>query len=71
VEFILKQSSANKTVITATHGLNIAAQIATKIYVLSEEHKIIAFGKYSNKSRNASPLQLGTLSFGNRQAYKL
>ena len=44
VEFILEQRAAGKTVITATHDLNIAAQIATKIYVFSEEHQIIASG---------------------------
>jgi cobalt/nickel transport system ATP-binding protein len=44
VEFILEQRTAEKTVITATHDLNIAAQIATKIYVFSEEHQIIASG---------------------------
>jgi cobalt/nickel transport system ATP-binding protein len=43
-EFILQQRTAGKTVITATHDLNIAAQIATKIYVFSEEHQIIASG---------------------------
>ena len=44
VEFILEQRTAGKTVITATHDLNIAAQIATKIYVFSEEHQIVASG---------------------------
>jgi cobalt/nickel transport system ATP-binding protein len=44
VEFILQQRTAGKTVITATHDLNIAAQIATKIYVFSEDHQIIASG---------------------------
>ena len=44
VEFIIEQRTAGKTVITATHDLNIAAQIATKIYVFSEEHQIAASG---------------------------
>ena len=44
VEFILEQRSVGKTVITATHDLSIAAQIATKIYVFSEEHQIVASG---------------------------
>jgi cobalt/nickel transport system ATP-binding protein len=48
VEFILEQRNAGKTVITATHDLNIAAQIATKIYVFSEEHQIIASGASEN-----------------------
>jgi len=45
VEFILGQRQANKTVITATHDLGIAEQIATTIYVFNEEHHIIASGK--------------------------
>ena len=44
VEFILEQRSAGKTVITATHDLSIASQIATKIHVFSEEHQITASG---------------------------
>ena len=44
VEFIIEQRTTGKTVITATHDLNIAAQIATKIYVFSEEHQIVASG---------------------------
>lgn len=44
VEFILEQRAAGKTVITATHDLNIAAQIATKIHVFNEEHQITASG---------------------------
>jgi cobalt/nickel transport system ATP-binding protein len=44
VEFILEQRATGKTVITATHDLNIAAQIATQIHVFSEEHQIIESG---------------------------
>ena len=45
VEFILEQRQANKTVITATHDLGIAEQIATTIYVFDENHFIAASGK--------------------------
>ena len=45
VEFILEQRQANKTVITATHDLSIAEQIATTIYVFDEDHHIVASGK--------------------------
>jgi cobalt/nickel transport system ATP-binding protein len=45
VEFILEQRQANKTVITATHDLSIAEQIATTIYVFDEDHHITASGK--------------------------
>ncbi len=44
VEFILEQREQGKTVITATHDLDIAAEIASKIYVFSEEHQIVASG---------------------------
>ena len=44
VEFILEQREQGKTVITATHDLDIAEKIASKIYVFSEEHQIIASG---------------------------
>jgi cobalt/nickel transport system ATP-binding protein len=44
VEFILEQRNQNKTVITATHDLGIAEEIATMIYVFSEEHHIVASG---------------------------
>lgn len=45
VEFILEQRQANKTVITATHDLSIAGQIATTIHVFDENHFIAASGK--------------------------
>jgi cobalt/nickel transport system ATP-binding protein len=44
VEFILEQQKLGKTIITATHDLGIAEEIASKIYVFSEEHQIIASG---------------------------
>jgi cobalt/nickel transport system ATP-binding protein len=44
VEFILEQRQQGKTIITATHDLGIAEEIASKIYVFSEEHQIIASG---------------------------
>lgn len=44
VEFILEQRQVGKTVITATHDLEVAEQIATKIYVFDEEHHIVRSG---------------------------
>jgi cobalt/nickel transport system ATP-binding protein len=44
VEFILEQRKQNKTVLIATHDLDIAEQVASKIYVFSEEHHIVASG---------------------------
>ena len=46
-EFILEQREIGKTVITATHDLDIAEKIATKIYVFDEEHHIVASGEPS------------------------
>ena len=44
VEFILEQRKEGKTIITATHDLEIAEQIATTIYVFDEDHHIVASG---------------------------
>ena len=44
VEFILEQRKIGKTVITATHDLEVAEQIATTIYVFDEDHHIVASG---------------------------
>lgn len=45
VEFIADQRKQGRTLITATHDLAIAEEIATHIYVFSEEHEIIASGR--------------------------
>ncbi len=44
VEFILDQRKQGKTVITATHDLSIVEEIATTIYVFSEDHRVVASG---------------------------
>lgn len=44
VDFILEQRQAGKTIITATHDLGIAEQIATRIVVFDEDHHIVASG---------------------------
>ena len=45
VEFLRGQCQAGKTIITATHDLAIAEQIATRIIVFNEEHTIAASGE--------------------------
>jgi cobalt/nickel transport system ATP-binding protein len=45
VEFIMQQREVGKTVITATHDLGIAEEIATTIHVFDEAHHIAASGK--------------------------
>jgi cobalt/nickel transport system ATP-binding protein len=44
VEFILQQHEEGKTVITATHDLEIAEQIASRVLVFDEDHHIVATG---------------------------
>jgi cobalt/nickel transport system ATP-binding protein len=47
VEFILNQRQAGRTIVTATHDLGIAEQIATRIVVFDEDHHIAAVGEPS------------------------
>jgi cobalt/nickel transport system ATP-binding protein len=44
VDFIIEQGLAGKTVVTATHDLNIVESIADCVYVLNEEHHLVAQG---------------------------
>ncbi len=44
IDFIFELNSQNNTVITATHNLSIVQDIADRIIVLSENHKIVADG---------------------------
>ena len=45
VEFIRDQQSQGGTMITATHDLSVAEEIASRICVFSEEHHIVALGE--------------------------
>jgi cobalt/nickel transport system ATP-binding protein len=45
VEFILAQRRAGRTIVTATHDLGIAEQIATRIVVFDEQHRIADEGQ--------------------------
>jgi cobalt/nickel transport system ATP-binding protein len=44
VDFIIEQGKAGKTIVTATHDLNIVESIADRIYVIDEHHHIVAEG---------------------------
>ncbi len=44
VDFLIEQGHAGKTVVTATHDLNIVDSIADRVYVLDEDHHIVAQG---------------------------
>ena len=44
IDFIGQQGEAGKTVITATHDLDIVEQIATGVHVFDENHHLVASG---------------------------
>jgi energy-coupling factor transporter ATP-binding protein EcfA2 len=44
LEFINRQGQAGKTVIPAKHDLGILETIARRVYVLGEEHQLVAKG---------------------------
>jgi cobalt/nickel transport system ATP-binding protein len=44
VEFIQGEQQIGKTIVTATHDLSIVEQIATRVYVFDEDHRIVASG---------------------------
>jgi cobalt/nickel transport system ATP-binding protein len=44
VDFLIEQGRTGKTVVTATHDLNIVDSIADRVYVINEEHHIVATG---------------------------
>jgi len=48
IDLILHYHSLGKTVITATHDLNVASEIATRIYILNEDKTICASGGCSD-----------------------
>jgi cobalt/nickel transport system ATP-binding protein len=62
VEFILEQRQLGKTIITATHDLVIAEQIASTIHVFNEEHQIEASGSPRDILKNHDLLHRCNLS---------
>ena len=44
VEFILEQRRLGKTIVTATHDLSLAEEVASIIEVFSEDHQVVASG---------------------------
>lgn len=44
VDFILKLHAEGRTVITATHDLDVAMQVATRVHVFDEDHRLAASG---------------------------
>ena len=45
VEFIVDQQKQGRTMITATHDLAVAEEIASRICVFSEDHHVVASGR--------------------------
>jgi cobalt/nickel transport system ATP-binding protein len=45
VEFIVDQQKQGRTMVTATHDLGIAEEIANRICVFSEDHHVVTTGK--------------------------
>ncbi len=44
VDFIVEQGEASKTIVTATHDLNIVEAIADRVLVMNEDHHVVAQG---------------------------
>jgi cobalt/nickel transport system ATP-binding protein len=44
VEFIIEQRRLGKTIVTATHDLSLAEEVASIIEVFSEDHQVVASG---------------------------
>jgi cobalt/nickel transport system ATP-binding protein len=48
IEFIQEQRRLGKTIVTATHDLSLAEEVASIIHVFSEDHRLIASGAPSD-----------------------
>lgn len=44
VEFILRQRQEGKTIVLATHDLEVASEVATTLHVFDENHRILTCG---------------------------
>ena len=44
IDFISRQGKTGKTVVTATHDLSILEEIADRVTIISEQHRIVAEG---------------------------
>jgi cobalt/nickel transport system ATP-binding protein len=47
IDFILEQRQGGKTMVTATHDLSIVEEIADRLYILDEDHHLVAEGEPS------------------------
>ncbi len=61
IDFLLEAHKAEKTLITATNDLHIVPEIADKIYILSENKKIIYSGSAEEALQNEELLESANL----------
>lgn len=62
IDCLIELNSAGKTIVTATHDLSTVQEIADRVYVLGEDHKIIAEGKTALILRDEDVLLKGNLA---------
>ena len=62
VEFIREQGRTGKTIVLATHDLKLVESLATRVYVLSEEHHVVAEGNPGQILANTSMLMDSNLT---------
>jgi cobalt/nickel transport system ATP-binding protein len=60
-KFLLKQVQDKKTVVLATHDIQLAASIANRTYVLDENHQILIEGEMKEILSNKSVLEAANL----------
>jgi cobalt/nickel transport system ATP-binding protein len=70
VDFIIEQGRAGKTIVTATHDLNIVESIADKVYVIDEDHHVVAQGTPDEILSNHSLLIACNLMHEHRHRHK-
>ena len=70
VDFLIEQGRAGKTVVTATHDLNIVDSIADRVYVLDEDHQVVAHGTPDEVLSNHDLLLECNLAHEHRHRHK-
>ena len=58
VDFILEQSEAGHTFVTSTHDLGIVGEIADRVYVFDETHRVVASGPTDEVLAEKSPITM-------------
>jgi cobalt/nickel transport system ATP-binding protein len=70
-DFILEQRQAGKTMVTATHDLSIVEEIADQIYILDEEHHLVAEGEPSRLLKDTELLVACNLVHAHRHRHAM